>query len=108
MFDHFKWLRASYRPSKNKCSTKNHYMKKYRNRVWDLLEIFSALNFTAIPRDQKNETDALAQKGSNFDPTHHWLRRKGIQLIFKLSILENDYFWQVFDNDEDVNAFLAT
>lgn len=72
---------------------KHHYMKKYKNRVWDLLESFSALNSIEIPRDQNSEADALDKKGSKFDPTHHWLKRKGIELIFKPSIPDNDYFW---------------
>lgn len=55
----------------NKYFDKHHYLKKYKNRVWDLLESFDVLNITAVPRDQNREADALAQKGSKFDSTHH-------------------------------------
>jgi len=44
----------------DKCSTKHHYLKKYRNRLWDLLESFNALNFVAVLKDQNSEVDALA------------------------------------------------
>lgn len=62
----------------DKCSAKHHYLKKYKNRLWDLLESFDALKFTTILDDQNSEVHAVAQKGSRFDPTHYWLKRKGI------------------------------
>lgn len=33
-----------------KFSAKHHYLKVYRNRVWDLMESFEAFNYRVLPR----------------------------------------------------------
>ena len=53
-----------------KCSIRHHYLKSYKNRIWDLFEHFEALHIQSIPRKLNQEADALAQMGANFDPTN--------------------------------------
>jgi len=36
--------------------------------------------------------------GTSFDPTNDWFQKKVVQLIFIPSILDNDSFWQVFQD----------
>jgi len=55
----------------DKCLAKHHYLKKYRNKVWELLDNYYALNFTIVLKDQNSEADTLSWKGSRFDPIHH-------------------------------------
>lgn len=66
-------------------------LKRYRNKIWDILKSFASLNLMVVLKYQNNEVDALAQKGLKVDPTHHWLKGKGIQLIFKPFVPKNDY-----------------
>ena len=44
--------------------------------------------------------------GASFDPTNDWFWKKGVQVIFRLSILNNDSFWQVFQDEAQINQFL--
>lgn len=55
-----------------KCFVKHHYLKSYRNRVWDLFESFEALHVQSIPRRLNQRANALAQMGESFDPTNDW------------------------------------
>lgn len=90
----------------DKCSVKHHYLKSYKNQVWDLFEHFEALHIQFVPRRFNQEANALAQMGANFDPTNDWFQKKGVQLIFRPSIPNNDSFWQVFWDEAQINQFL--
>lgn len=59
----------------------HHYLKSYRNRVWDLMESFFDLNFIAIPRKYIQINDALAIKGKIFNPYHHIKSTRGVKFI---------------------------
>ena len=48
-------------------TTKKNLLKSYRNRVWDLLEDFDAINLISIPRNQNKHADRLAAIGAEFD-----------------------------------------
>lgn len=74
---------------------KHHYLKSYRNRLWDLFENFEVLHIQSFPKKFNSKVDALAQMGASFDPINDWFWRKGFQLIFRPSILKTldlDYF----------------
>jgi len=43
-----------------KYSIKHHYLKSYRNRVWDLFENFEALYIQVVSRKLNQDVDALA------------------------------------------------
>lgn len=53
----------------DKISAKHHYLKTYRNRVWDLLESFITINMIAIPRKYNQVIDSLTRRGSRLNPT---------------------------------------
>jgi len=55
-----------------KCFVKHHYLKSYRNRVWDLFVNFEALHIQSVPRRFNLEANALAQMEASFDPTNDW------------------------------------
>ena len=74
--------------------------------MWDLFENFEALHVQAILRKLNQEADSQAQMGASFDPTNDWFQKKGVQLIFRPSILDNDSFWQVFRDEAQINQFL--
>lgn len=52
-------------------SKKKYYIKTYRNRVWDLLESFLAINIVSIPKKYNQITNALARKGTHCNHVHH-------------------------------------
>jgi len=74
--------------------------------VWDLFENFEALHVQTIPRKLNLEADSQAQMGASFDPTNDWFRKRGVQLIFIPSVLDNDSFWQVLWDEAQINQFL--
>jgi len=44
---------------KDKINVRHHYLNTYKNRVWDMLESFLAINFIPVPRKFNQISDAL-------------------------------------------------
>lgn len=78
---------------KNKISARHHYLKIYRNRVWDLLHSFLAINFISIPRRFNQIVDALVGKGAHFNPDHHKICSYGVKFLCRLFVLDTTKFW---------------
>lgn len=47
--------------------TKNDLLKKYKHRVWGIIEDFDAFNLLSIPRNQNKHADKLVAIESQFD-----------------------------------------
>ena len=83
-------------------TTKNNLLKSYRNRVWDLLEDFHAINLFSIPRNRNKHADRLAAIGAEFDVPKEvnskgW--NKHIKVVVRPAIPDNSIHLQVFYND---------
>lgn len=70
-----------------------------------MMEILDAFNFLSIPRNQNKPIDRLATIGAEFDipakvkndDAQHY-----VKFFVRLSILDNNIYWQVFDSDEQI------
>lgn len=96
------------RKIKNWCQTKHPRLRSYRNEVWDLVEnYFEAFNLQFIPREENKMEDSLAVAASTFKPLINPRLRYEIELRHRPSIPDNVKNWQVFEDDEKINQFLA-
>ncbi|GLJ06993.1 hypothetical protein SUGI_0054950 [Cryptomeria japonica] len=88
-------------------NVKNKRLKHYRNRVWDEIKDFDAFSIEAIPREQNSKAYSLAISSSLLiphlefgDDTYR------VELIYWPSVPDNSEFWQVFENDKQINNFM--
>jgi hypothetical protein len=44
---------------------KNERLKRYRNVVWDSIELFNAFAIKVVPRDSNVKVDALSSSNNN-------------------------------------------
>ena len=51
------------------CKASHPRMRRYRNTVWDEIELFDAFNISHIGREINREADVLARLAISFDPT---------------------------------------
>ena len=82
---------------------KNDVLKSYRDKVWDLLEDFDAINIFTILRSKNQHADRLAAMGAQYDiidSIKAQFDQQHIKIFTKLSVLGNNVSCQVFENDE--------
>lgn len=91
---------------KNKINARHHYIKTYRNRIWNLMKSFLDINFISIPRKYNQITDALAGKGVCFNPTHHKRSSYGVKVLCRPYVPNIVNFYQVSNFDEYIMNFL--
>jgi ribonuclease HI len=92
---------------KNKFACKSERLKKYRNAIWDTMELFSALDLISVPREHNNLADKLAVSASTFQPSKELLSGQGkMEVIFRPSIPDNVDHWQVFNDDKQILRFM--
>lgn len=91
---------------KDKISARNHYLKTYRNRVWDLLESFLVMIMISIPRKYNQIIDDLVVKGARLDLIHHERVSYRVKVLCKLFVLDTTNFLQVFNFDENIMNLL--
>jgi ribonuclease HI len=61
---------------KNKYACKSERLRRYRNAIWDVIELFDAMDLIAIPRDQNNLADSLAVAASSLQPLEDLMKGK--------------------------------
>jgi hypothetical protein len=82
-------------------------LKKYRNAIWDTIELFDAIDLISIPRDQNSLADSLAVAASTLQPSEDLIKGKGkLEIIFRPSVPDNVDHWQVFRDDEQILRFI--
>jgi ribonuclease HI len=92
---------------KNKFACKSERLKKYRNAIWDTMEMFDALDLISIPREQNSLADKLAISTYIFQPLEEMLSDQGkMEIVFRPSILDNMDHWQVFNDDKQIIRFM--
>lgn len=94
---------------RNLNAAKNDLLKKYKHRVWDLIEDFNASNILSIPRNQNKHADKLAAIGAQFDipkEIHKIEARQYVKIVVRPSVPDNNVSWQVFDSNEKIMNFL--
>ena len=81
-------------------------MRDYRNVVLDILKLFSDYTLTCIPRIHNGIADALAKAASNLKILMKSSNKFEIHVKHCLTVPENQRYWQVFQNDEEIDEFL--
>jgi hypothetical protein len=88
---------------------KHPRLRSYQNCVWDLIEKnFSSVNIHYIPREENQQTDALAKATSTFTPPTSIKLKYHILMRHRPSIPNNIQHWQVFEDDKQLRKFLET
>jgi ribonuclease HI len=88
---------------KNKYAYKSESLKRYRNALWDTMQLFDAIDLISIPR----EYNSLEVSTSTLQPSEDLLNGKGkLEIICRPSIPDNVDHWQVFREDEQILRFI--
>ena len=82
-------------------------MRRYKNAVWDEIELFDAFNISHIVREVNREVDALARSATLFDPTlaNPFIQHL-VELSFRPHVPDNIIAMQVFDDEEQILNFM--
>jgi hypothetical protein len=67
---------------RKECEARHPCMKRYRNVVWDEIELFDAFNITHIGREINKDDDLLARTATLFQP---YITNPYIQHLFEVS-----------------------
>ena len=81
-------------------------MRAYRNAVLDILKLFSKYTLTCVPRIQNSIADALAKATSSLKIPMNSSNKFEISVKHRPTVPENQRYWQVFQDDEEINDFL--
>ena len=79
-------------------------MRAYRNVVLDILRMFPEHTLTAVPQTQNIIADSLATATSNLKIPMNSNNKFQIHVKHWLSVLDNLRYWQVFWDDNEINA----
>jgi hypothetical protein len=74
--------------------------------VLDLLEYFSEYNLSVIPKGKNEIVDALATSTSVFKIPIFPNKKYEIEFKHRLAVPDNIKYWQVFEDDKQVERFL--
>jgi hypothetical protein len=92
---------------KNKYACKSERLRRYRNVIWNVIELFDAMDLIVIPRDQNSLVDSLVVAASTLQPLEDLMKGEGkLEIIFRPSVPDNIDHWQVFKDDEQVLRFI--
>ena len=85
---------------------KHPKMQAYRNAVLDILKLFSEDTLTCVPHIQDSIADALAKVASSLKIPMNSSNKFEIHVKHHPTIPNNQRYWQVFQDDEEINDFL--
>ena len=91
---------------KGEYQAKHPRMRAYRNAVLDILKLFSDYTLMCVPRIQNSIADALAKAASNLKIPMNSSNKFEIYVKHCPNISDNQRYWQVFQDDEEINDFL--
>ena len=81
-------------------------MRAYWNAVLDILKLFSDYTLTCIPHIQNGIENALAKATSNLKIPMNSSNKFEIHVRHRPTVPDNQIFWQVFQDDDEINDFL--
>jgi len=90
---------------KGEYQTKHPQMRAYKNAVLDILRMFLEYNLTAVPRTQNIIADSLATVARNLKIPLNSINKFEIHGKHRLVVPDNIRYWQVFWDDNEINAF---
>jgi len=85
---------------------KHPRMRAYRNAVLDILKLFSEYTLTCVPRVQNSIANALAKVASSLKIPMNSSNKFEIHVKHRPTVLDNQIYWQVFQDDEEIDDFL--
>jgi len=85
---------------------KHPRMIAYQNVVLDLIENFTEVDFSHIPRRQNTIVDSLAASASTFKIPISPNTKHVIEVKHRPTVSDNVEHWQVFQDDEQIKDFL--
>ena len=91
---------------KGEYQAKQPRMRAYRNAVLDILRVFSDYSLTCVPHVQNVIADSLATVASNLKIPMNSNKKFEIHVKHRLAIPDNQRYWQVFQDDKEINEFL--
>lgn len=94
------------RQVKGEYQAKHTRMRAYKNAVLDILKMFPAYTLIAVPRSQNIIVDSLAIAVSNLKIPMNSSNKFEIHVKHRPTVLDNLRYWQVFWDDNEINAFL--
>lgn len=91
---------------KGEYQEKHPQLRAYRNAVLSILRMFSEYTLTAVPRMQNLIANSLATTTSNLKIPMNSNNKIEISVKHWPVVLDNLRYWQVFWDDNEINAFL--
>lgn len=91
---------------KGECQAKHTRMRAYRNVVLDILRLFLDHTLTCVPRTQNVIADSLATTASNLKIPMNSNNKLEIHVKNHPAIHGNLRYWQVFQDDKEIEYFL--
>ena len=91
---------------KGEYQAKHPRMWAYRNAVLDILKVFSDYTLTCVPQAQNVIADSLATTASNLKISMNSNNNFEIHVKHCPTILHNQRYWQVFQDDDEIDEFL--
>ena len=81
-------------------------MRACRNTVLDILKLFLEYTLTCVPRIQNSIDEALAKAASSLKIPMNSSNKFEIHFKHRLTVPDNQRYWQVFQDDEEIDDFL--
>jgi len=91
---------------KGEYQAKHPRMRAYQNVVFDILRLFPDYTLTCVPRVQNVIADSLATATSNLKIPMNSNNKFEIHVKHRPAILDNQRYWQVFQDDKEIKEFL--
>jgi len=93
---------------KGEYQAKHPWMRAYRNVVLDILKMFPEYTLKAIPQTQNIIADPLVTAASNLKIPMNSSNEFEIHVKHRPIVLDNLRYWQVFWDENEINAFLQS
>ena len=91
---------------KGEYQAKNSIIRAYRNAFLNILQTFTEYTLSFIPRNNNVMDDSLATSTSMFKIAVYPNKKYEINIKRHLIVLDNVQYWQVFQDDKQINNFL--
>jgi hypothetical protein len=91
---------------KGEYATKHPRLRSYRNVFLDALQCFTEIYLQVMSRGQNILVDGLATSTATCKIPFHPTRQYTLEVKCRPTILDNIRYWQVFENDDQIEDFL--
>ena len=82
-------------------------MRAYRNEVWDMIgNFFTEHTIKVVPRYENTVVDSLEVSAGKFKTPSVGQKEYQVDIVNRLSILDNSKYWQLFEDDMQIKIFL--